>query len=918
MLGLCMTVRQRPSPQKNHSMTTKPQMKRTRISPEFHVGRAALLATAAVAGFHASPVSAAVIDKADNTNNLNLPASWTGGVVPGAADIARWNGLAGANSVLLGADMSLQGLTIATTGGAVSIGGSNTLTLGVSGIDMSAASQNLAITSNLALGTGTQVWNVAASRTLSLSGGTFTRAVGATLNLQGTGTVTSTMSGLANVNGILGPWATIGTGTSTRFAALSGSDVVPYTAGTAVAWNGTLNSETTNYEVSAALDTVYGGSQRKANTIRYTGTGVSNVTLGNSPNGNGLLTNGILNAGTATLNFGTAGSGTAGLVIGANAELVLNAANAGIYITAAIHNKGTIAGTPTFGTDASAVTIAAAGLNSVTLGGANTYTGTTTVGSGTLIAISAAALGTNAAGTTVASGATLDVRADIGTEALTVGGTGVGGNGALIAAVGTGTVGGTVTLTENTSVGGSATLNLNGVIGDGGGARGLTKVGAGVTSLNAANTYTGATTISEGTLQLGNGGTTGALATSSTITNNGSLVFNRSNTVTQGTDFSGSAITGTGSVTKLGTGTLILNTANTYAGTTTLGVASGTDGILRIAHNNALGTTAGGTAITGNSQNGRLELSGNITVTGETLTISGRQGTAAAAAALSNFSGNNTWTGDVNFNTGGSEYNIESQAGTLTISGQISGASLSGARNLNLQGAGNGEVSGNIVNGSGGATVSATKTGAGTWTLSGTKGYTGNTTVSQGTLLINGSISTSVLTTVQTGATLGGSGTVGALTVQSGGILAPGTSPGNLTVSNGLTLGGILSWELAALSTSNPGTDFDTVTVTAGNVDLTGASLGLNLGAYAPTAIPFWQTAQTWSGILNNTGLGSLTGAFTITTDQTPWASLGSFSNTYTGNDVNLVWTPVPEPRAATLAGALLAAGLLRRRRCPA
>ena len=64
MLGLCMTVRQRPSPQKNHSMTTKPQMKRTRISPEFHVGRAALLATAAAAGFHASLVSAAVIDKA--------------------------------------------------------------------------------------------------------------------------------------------------------------------------------------------------------------------------------------------------------------------------------------------------------------------------------------------------------------------------------------------------------------------------------------------------------------------------------------------------------------------------------------------------------------------------------------------------------------------------------------------------------------------------------------------------------------------------------------------------------------------------------------------------------------------------------------------------------------------------------------
>ena len=77
-------------------------------------------------------------------------------------------------------------------------------------------------------------------------------------------------------------------------------------------------------------------------------------------------------------------------------------------------------------------------------------------------------------------------------------------------------------------------------------------------------------------------------------------------------------------------------------------------------------------------------------------------------------------------------------------------------------------------------TVGITKNGAGTMELTGTNSYFGATTVSAGKLIVNGNISTSN-TTVQAGAALGGSGTVGAVTVQTDGIFAPGTSPGTLT-----------------------------------------------------------------------------------------------------------------------------------------
>ena len=91
----------------------------------------------------------------------------------------------------------------------------------------------------------------------------------------------------------------------------------------------------------------------------------------------------------------------------------------------------------------------------------------------------------------------------------------------------------------------------------------LTKDGSKTLTLSGNNTYTGGTTISAGTLQIGNGGTSGSVI--GNITNNAALVFNRSDD----SSFSG-VVSGSGSLNKLASNTLTLTGNNTYPGLTTV------------------------------------------------------------------------------------------------------------------------------------------------------------------------------------------------------------------------------------------------------------------------------------------------------------------------------------------------------------
>src|SRR5439155_21549024 len=157
------------------------------------------------------------------------------------------------------------------------------------------------------------------------------------------------------------------------------------------------------------------------------------------------------------------------------------------------------------------------GTGTLTLTGNNTYDGLTTISAGTLVAVSVNALGSIFGGTSVSSGATLDVQAAVGGENLQLAGTGVSGNGALISSTGSGSDNGFVILKAASALGGAGSLTLGGPISGG---FSLTKVGSGTTMLAGTNTYSGATVVNGGALLVN-----GSLAVASTVSvNNGATL----------------------------------------------------------------------------------------------------------------------------------------------------------------------------------------------------------------------------------------------------------------------------------------------------------------------------------------------------------------------------------------------------------
>ncbi|QIF01738.1 autotransporter-associated beta strand repeat-containing protein [Roseimicrobium sp. ORNL1] len=163
-----------------------------------------------------------------------------------------------------------------------------------------------------------------------------------------------------------------------------------------------------------------------------------------------------------------------------------------------------------------------------------------------------------------------------------------------------------------TNVAAGKSYTFAGQIQDGsGGTLSYTKSGAGTQILTGSNTYTGTTTLKEGTLQLGNGGTTGTLATATNVVfDGGRLAINHSDDRT----FS-NAMSGTGTFAITGTGNITIDSANTHAGTTEV-----LSGALYV--RNTTGSATGSTAVI---VSGTGVLSGTGRIAGHTTVRDGGQ-----------------------------------------------------------------------------------------------------------------------------------------------------------------------------------------------------------------------------------------------------------------------------------------------------
>ena len=542
--------------------------------------------------------------------------------------------------------------------------------------------------------------------------------------------------------------------------------------------------------------------------------------------------------------------------------------------------------------------VSKANTGTLVLSGANDFVGNVSIASGTLSISSDANLGNTA--NDVALVGTLATTSTISLNA----GRDFSGSGTLDIANGT-------TLTTNgafavgaLALANSGTLALAGPTNT---LTGLTFNSAGAIS-GSAITSSGDITTSAfgGTATVSNNLALGSTARTYTTASNGALTLSGNLTST-----------GSGRIQKRGIGTLTLSGDNSGLIGVQLGSQGTTPlegGTLVAESNTALGlgtnqfqfnsgtltSTSARVFANGISVGGRTSSVSIPTLSGSNMEF---QGTTSFFKATGT-------TGTLNLNVNNNTTlsgNFAASSGT----GTSTGITLGGSGTLILTGS-NSLLADNLTFGD---TLTVNVNGA-------TTGLgTGSVTVNSGaTLKVNGAILANV---ISVGGTLAGNnGTIsGTVTITSGGILAPGNSPGLITNSGSLIFNSssIYAWELAAFTTSSPGTNFDQI-INSGTVSFgsgaqlspyfTGASTNPNSGD------PFWTSNHSWV-VISNAG-GTMTGTgFDVS--NTSWSGIGSFSTTVVGDAVTLTWTAttaVPEPSTyATILGVVVLTAAVYRRR---
>lgn len=642
--------------------------------------------------------------------------------------------------------------------------------------------------------------------------------------------------------------------------------------GSGFAFNtGTTNAATGTVILSGS-NTFTGGLRIDAGEVRLNNAGALNST---TPNLVTFTNTNPSTLKTLTLNgVSVTAAGLASTSGGSGAITTQNANATAATLTIANSSAATYTGTLQDGTGGGKLSLVEAGSATQTLSGAVSLTGSITVSSGTL-AVSGPISATS--GIAVNGGV------------LTLSGNNTFTTGINLA------TGGTLNINSATALG-TGPFSVAGTINNTSGSS------VAVTTANAMTwsnfTFTGSNALNLGTdtVSLGTGsGTVTVTANASTLTVGGVISDGASNNA----------------LTKAGNGIVVLSGANAYSGLTTV-----TTGILNIQSNTALGTAAAGTMI---NDGAKLQLQGGITVTGETLTT----------GFIESVSGSNAWTGNIT-GPAGTQFTLQSDTGAaLLISGNVN----ANGHTTFLSGGGSGEISGVISNvfNPGGLNLN----GTGTWVLSGANTYAAPTNVTSGNLQVGkaGVGQTGTLaTTVSSGATLSGSGSVlGAANVA--GTLSPGdnggASAGQLSLKGGLTFNPSAATTSASLTLVSA--------LSADNIHVTGPLTLSSNGNIVVTFDPSYTLngGDSWD-LLDWTGLLTLNG-FSSGTNFRTGANTGNEGNLdlpdltalpgYNGQmwmistladgttGGSLVVTITPEPcRAVLLLLGVLGLGLMRRR----
>ncbi|HEY0597011.1 autotransporter outer membrane beta-barrel domain-containing protein [Sphingopyxis sp.] len=446
------------------------------------------------------------------------------------------------------------------------------------------------------------------------------------------------------------------------------------------------------------------------------------------------------------------------------------------------------------------------GSGTLTLTGTNSYAGGTTINGGTIQISNDANLG------------------DVG--------------GTLSLQIGTLQAGAAFTSARNILVGGAGAnridtqgfdVTLSGIVSDGPNSsfgNFFAKLGSGTLTLTGANSYSTRTVLENGTLALAGAGTIGR----------------------------GNIIVGAGTVLDISQGDVgarVIQLNRGPAGTIALGSK-----ILTLGFNNSFsdwsgtitdGGIAGGTG-------GRVVITGSRGAVRYLEANSYTGGTTVSAGSFELFGNGSLYAGGAVAVGAGAAFGIAGLNGPGTTIGDLSGAGAIalGAKTLTF-GTGADTAFSGTISGAGGGLV---KTGTGTFTLTGANNYTGSTSVTAGALLVNGDQSAAIgLTSVSSGAVLGGTGTIGGdVVIADGATLAPGAGgAGALTINGDLSLGATSQLAFEFGRANAPGDPLNDVVNVGGDLTL-GGTLDVAVAPGGAFGIGVYRVAN-YGGTLINNGL---------------------------------------------------------------